>query len=774
MNWLNIFKMYNVKRLKKEKLIILFTMLSILITTTLSIVVPTLSANMNDYNKKSVREANGGDLFVKFYYDSKAFNEETDKLKGEGYKVTYKKIESANFQKNKGHKYYAKLILGEPDIKSNEIILDFSMAKNLHAKVGDKVSIETDEGLNNYIVKEIESIPTGVTSDETLMGYGKVNESKNVKAGAGSLVYISKNTDGEALKRRMKAKEDGYIYSSIKDKDKELKSNTELQLASFGILTTMGYILSSIAIITTSIMLIARRKRDISIMKLVSLRNKDIKNALRAELSIIVLLPVLVSVLATIVISHLILKSKYIPQSTSTIEQLGIYAKGIILNILFFEVFSNLPLLIINDIKGLWILRESEEKDGVIKKRIFVYLLILMPVMLLLYSFYIGSSVNLVTSLGIIIIILLFLIVSAILMKIFTTINYKTRLQMYSFKNMKKNLLICILLIVSFSITLVFMMIALTLNSNVENSTNKSLASVLPYNYMVPNTQDFDSEKVLTKENGVDGYNRVYYSIGKVLNKNIENKAVTIDEVKKEDYKLEVKMVEGEKLFKGQDGCLITSSYQKANGLKIGDILHIYYEDRIIDIKIKGVYDNSVLDSQSILMSYRGYGKDCDFYVKAHGEKWMTKLGDKPVVPLDTIGGDLSTFIGKFTSIFRTLSFMVVFAALIFNINLLNISFIEERKEETVIRALGIGKGFISKVYIFKGSVLTLVSCVLAYGFYITVSWLLFSAMGINSVNFLRYLPVLLLCGLALTVTTFIYPFITMRKYNSYEFLREK
>lgn len=769
MNWLNIFKMYNIKKIKKEKLMLLFTMLSILITTTLSITVPILSVNMNDYNKKSIREANGGDLFIKSFYESKTFDEEINKLKQEGYSITYKKTESAFFQNNKNSKFYANLILGQKNLKENEIILGFNMAKNLAVKTGDKINIKTDTITKDYTVKEIEVIPKGLTNDETIIGYGKISGSVS----EGNLIYIKGNTDGEALKHRIKSKEDGYMYSSIVDKELELKSETEVQLASFSILTTMGYILSLIAIMTTSIMLIIKRKRDISIMKLLSLRNKDIKNALRLELSIIVLLPVMASVLTTIAISHFILRMNYIPSSASFVTEFIIFAKGIAINILFFQIFSNLPLLIINDFKGLWLLRENEEKNGVIKKRIFFCLIFLIPLMLFIYSVYMGSDVNFAASLGIIFIILIFLLASSILMKIFSSIRYRSRLLMYSFKNMKKNFLTFTLLIVSFSITLVFMMITLTLNNTVKDSMNKSIATALPYNYILSNKEDLNMENILTKENGVEGYIKSYNSTGKVLNNNIKLKLIVLKEIKKEDYKLEFKMLKGEKLFEGHGGCLITSKYQKENSLKVGDILHIFYKDKMIDMKIKGVYDNSIIDSMCILLPYGGYSNNSMFYVKADNTKWMDKLGDSPIISIDILGSALSAYMGKFLKIFKALSLMVVFASLLFNINLLNITFIEERKEETVIRALGIGKDFISKVYIFKGIILTLVSCMLAYGFYLSVSKLILKLLGVNAVYSLWDLLVLLLCGLTLIVATFIYSFITMAKYNSYEFLRE-
>lgn len=769
MNWLSIFKIYNLKKLKKEKVMLLFTMLSILITTTLSIVVPTISANMDKYNKSNVREANGGDLFIKAYYQSKAFDEELHKLKNEGYKVTIKRSTSAFLQGGSGSKFYANLISGEEGVKEDEIILGSTTAKNLSVKVGDKINVKTDDGVKEYRIKAIEGTPKGLSNDEVIIGYGKIGGTVT----EGNLIYIEGRIDGEVLKERLKKTEDGYIYSSIKDKEAELKSETDVQVATFGILTTMGYILSSAAVITTSIMLIVSRRRDISIMKLISLRNKDIKKALRAELSIIILVPVLLSASASLVVSGLMLKMNYLPHSLEFTKEFSIIGKGILINALFFGIFSNLPLLIVDDFKGLWLLRENAEKNGVIRKRIFIYLMLLMPLILVVYSVYIGSEFNLVTAVFIVVILLIFFILSVILIKIFSSINYRSQLPMYSFKNMKKNFLTFILLTVSLSITLVFTMIAVSLNNTVKKSMNKSLTATMPYNYLLSNKDALDMESILTKENGVEGYIKVYCSNAKVLNDNIKAKAISIDEVKREDYKLEFKMVEGEGLFHGEDGCLITSKYQQEYNLKVGDILHIYFQDKIIDVKIKGVYDNSIIDSMAILMPYKGYGKDSMFYVKAEGRQWMDKIGESPVISIDILGGAFSEYIGKFLKIFKALSLLVIFASLIFNINLLNITFTEERKEETVIRALGLGKAFITKVYVFKGTILILLSAALAYGFYLSVSNILLKLIGVAAVNTYSDILLLLLCSLVLTTVTFSYPFLKMKKYNSYEYLRE-
>lgn len=731
MSWTKLFKLYNLKKITVGKFSTFLTMFIIFITSALSVAVPTISQNISNYNTKNLRITNGGDLSVQSMYPSKTFDNELSKIRKEGFSITYKDDISGTLKNTKNIQLYSHIIIGEKNLKDNEIILSSSTAKNLSLKVHDKVFVKTRVSSKWYTVKAIEGIPKGITNDEILTGYAKISGSVLNK----SLVYITKNTDGEALKARLKRIEPGYTYSSIKDQARSIKtSNT--QTLSFGILTAICYILSSAVIITTSIVTIIKRKKDIAIMKLLSIKNKTLKIAFRLELSIIVIIPTVLGSVFSILVSYLILKFNYIPNSLSFNSNLLLILKGIILNVIIFGIFLNLPLSIISKIKGLWILKESLEGITLIKKRLFISSILLIPAVMILYSIYSEGTINLITSIAVLFILLIFLAFISLIVKILSKLPLRQKILMYSLNNINKNIFTFSLTAVSLSLTIVIILTAFSMNKSIENNISKSFSNTLPYNYFIV-SQNSNLNKILTKQNGVYGYIKEYNSNAKILNSNVKSKGVQVNEVKKNDYKISLKIVDGSNLFTGKDGCLITSKYQNKNKLKIGDTLHLLINNKIVDAKIKGIYDNSIINSTSIVLPYKGYGKSFSYYVKSDegSTKWMKKLSNIPIIHIGDLASGFSDYINDILKNFKFLSILVIAASIIFNINLINITFLEERKEETIIRALGLGKDFISKVYFIKYALLTFISTIIAFFFYKLILKGTSAIIGANSYN---------------------------------------
>lgn len=768
MNWTELFKLYNLKKIGVGKLSTFLTMFIIFITSALSVAVPTISQNISNYNTKNIRVTNGGDLSVQAMYPSKAFDDELSKIKNEGFVVTYKDDVSGTLKNSKNIQLYSHIIVGEKNLKDNEIILSSSSAKNLSLKVNDKVFVKTRISSKWYTVKDIEGIPKGITNDERLTGYVKINGSVLNN----SLIYITKNTDGETLKTRLKHIEPDYTYSSIKDQSKSIKT-ANAQTLSFGILTAIGYILSSAVVITTSIVTIIKRKKDIAIMKLLSIKNKTLKRTFRLELSIVVIFPTVLGAVFSILVSYLILKFNYIPNSLSFNASILLILKGIILNLIIFSIFLNLPLSIISKIKGLWILKESSEGTNFIKKRLFISSIFLIPAVMLLYSIYSEGTINFITSIVVLFILLVFLMLIHIIIKILSKLPLKQTILMYSLNNINKNIFTFSLTAVSLSLTIVIILTAFSMSKSIESNISKSFSNILPYNYFVA-SQSKDLNKILTKQNGVYGYIKEYSSNAKVLNSNVKNKGVQVDEIKKNDYKISLKIVEGSNLFAGKDGCLITYKYQNQNNLKIGDTLHLLINNKVVDTKIKGIYDNSIINSTGIALPYKGYGKSFSYYVKASEDtKLIGELSNIPVVHIGDLASGFSDYINDILKNFKFLSVLVIAASIIFNVNLISLTFIEERKEETIIRAIGIGKNFISKTYFIKYVLLTFISTIIAFFFYKLILKSTSAIIGANSYSSNSSLLLTLISSVVLCFLTLIYPYLCMKKYKSYEFLRE-
>lgn len=347
MNWINVFREYNTKKLRSEKMIFIFTALSIFITTLISLLIPQITENNRLYVDNSIKQLNGGDLMIKVDYPSKDFNNELENLLNEGYKVTEEKVTNAYYNGCSGQNSIGKIILGDSDIGENEIILYKSIANNIKAKVGDEVEVDSVKtGIKKYTVKKIEGMPYGVDNDTKALGYGKIAFKDEEAAGVGgsSLIFVN-GGDGEILKERLKNIEDGYVYTSLKDKEKAVQDDVDIQIASFSVISTMGYILSIITITTTIIMILMRRKRDYAILKMLSISSISIKRAMIFEISLMVIPSIVIAAICSFKLSSIIILFNGAGDIISANEKIKIILHGVIFNCVLFFLFINITLM---------------------------------------------------------------------------------------------------------------------------------------------------------------------------------------------------------------------------------------------------------------------------------------------------------------------------------------------------------------------------------------------------------------------------------------------
>ena len=539
MRWLEIFKIYNLKLLKKEKVLFLFTTLSILITITISLVIPQINLENSKYLDNNIRKINGGDLSIVLRTDqTKEFQDKIEELKTNGLDVKTSQL-STCYYKKQSNKIIGTMISGNYSLEKDEIILQSTLANNLGVKKGDFVQLDTmGNGILKYKVKDIEPMAMGVDHDGELLGYGKIQQRDDLNIGdARTMIYIS-GQDGEKLKEELIKYEDSNMYISIKDKTREMESQMAIQSAVLGTLSTVGYIVSALAIISTTIMLILKRKRDIAILRMVSVDIKSIKRALRLELSLWLAAPILVGGLISYKISTFILSYVGIKTGNMTMENISLILKGVIFNSIIFFMLINIALMIIKSIKPLSIIREDEKLIKKSTKKVILITSLCLPLFLGVYAIYSGSIATLGSTLVIILVIMLFLGIVALVVKLLSLIPFRNTVLIYSIKSIKNNFFSFILVLLSLTLTLWFILIGFNLQNSITDNINNSLSKILPYNYVAGSKDNENLEKVLKSESDVTAYSKIFNIAGKVQNdfKNSMFKAVSVGEVNKNDY----------------------------------------------------------------------------------------------------------------------------------------------------------------------------------------------------------------------------------------------
>jgi len=280
----------------------------------------------------------------------------------------------------------------------------------------------------------------------------------------------------------------------------------------------------------------------------------------------------------------------------------------------------------------------------------------------------------------------------------------------------------------------------------------------------------------LKNNNYVNKYSKFYNISGKVTNSNIKSKAIRIAEVKKEDYKAQYKILEGKDIFQGsKDQIIISDKYKKTNNLKLGDFINVESLAGNFKYKIKGIYDGGEFNSQTILKEYSGIGKESISYIiKSNSDKWMDGIKDSYVVSVDSLSDSISSMLNKSLDIFKYLCFLCIFSSVLFNMNMVYMNYIENKKDETIIIALGIGKGFCMKYELFKLLLLVATSTIMSFGIYVLV---LKTALKLflNSDIYISFLYLLasMVISTVLSIVTFNLPIRNLKKKVSFELLKE-
>ncbi|AVQ44726.1 ABC transporter permease [Clostridium botulinum] len=776
MKWFDVFKLYNLKKLKSEKVILTFTALSIFVTTLISLLVPQIMKNTKEIMDNSIRQLNGGTLRVQVQYPSKKFNDEIASLKKEGYKVTIQELTNGYYKNSNGKKTIGRLISGKFNIGKDEIILYKSIANNIKAKVGDKIEIEYPEiGSKSYVVKKIENMPYGVDNDSKILGYGKILSDKNIEIRNQGLVLIN-GGNGEKLKERLKNIENGYVYSSLEDKNRSVQSDADKEIMAYTVITEMAYILSIITIITTTVMILLRRKKDFAILKMLSIKSKILKKSMVLELSLTIIIPVILAALCSFKLSTVILAFNKTNELISVSEKVVIIFKGVVFNCVLFFLFLNIALMMLKNIEPLSIVRQDETKLRKIRKKILITSVILVPILLFAYSLYLGRLAAFAGGCFILLFIGIFLLITLCILKLITLIPFKNNVFLYGFKSIQKNFMSFTMILLSITITIVFLLIGFTLDNTIKYSMNKTMKNSLPYDYILLQKSGRDLEKNLKNNDYVNKYSKFYNISGKVTNSNIKSKAIRIAEVKKEDYKAQYKILEGKDIFQGsKDQIIISDKYKKTNNLKLGDFINVESLAGNFKYKIKGIYDGGEFNSQTILKEYSGIGEESISYIiKSNSDKWMDGIKDSYVVSVDSLSDSISSMLNKSLDIFKYLCFLCIFSSVLFNMNMVYMNYIENKKDETIIIALGIGKGFCMKYELFKLLLLIVTSTIMSFGIYVLV---LKTALRLflNSDIYISFLYLLasMVISTVLSIITFNLPIRNLKKKVSFELLKE-
>lgn len=778
MKWIDIFKIYSLKKIKTDKLLFIFTAISILISTSISLIIPVMNVENQKYIEDNLIKINGGDLSIvirgnqpnEFYY-------KLNEIKEENFEIKDSTIQNCYYEKDSNY-IMGRIAIGDYSLKDDEIILQSTLAHSLNVKIGDYIELDTrGNGKFKYKVKAIETLASAVDRDAKLLGYGKVNKKSELENIKGTTFININGEDAKGLKEDLVKINPSNEYKTAEDVGLENRDETMMQKVVLSILSTLGYVFSALAIISTTLMIIMKRKKDIAILKLLSFKSIDIKKAFLVEFSIWILAPILISGLASYLSIKWILEYGGIIIENISAESFLLMLKGILFNGLIFLLLILIALKVIDGIKGMSIVREDERETKRQNKRILIFSIFIIPVLLILYSIYCGTIENIGGVLIIISLLLIFLIITSITIKVFSKLPFKSNLIFYSFKAIRNRFFSFVLILMSLTLTLWFILIGFNLEASIKNNYKSSLESILPYNYYIEGKDSIEIEKTLKSNNVVEGFIKSSSIDGKILNEKFNDRlrVVTLNEINKEDYGVSYNILYGEDLFQGEDGVLVTDDLRDKSAINLGDILEIETEKGIIKERVKGVYKSGGINTLAILKENVSLGKDIGFLVEAKNTSFMEDLKNSTVVAVSDMGDRMAVYISSFLKVFRVLSIICFLGTILFNINMVFMNCSKDERDEEILIALGYNKDFIIKSQLVKMAITIMLASVLSLGVYGLIIKFFFAMMIKASGEIsIGIIVINILLSIIITIVSFAPALRNIRRKKELNLLREE
>ncbi|KGE19786.1 hypothetical protein [Paenibacillus wynnii] len=772
MEWKTIFKLYNSRKQKNNLVLYLFVMLSVAIAVSISLAIPQIISETDRYLTGQVEELNGADLKIEATYASSAFDQKLDELKDKGLQVNKQSAFSTNFKQGDGQ-VFGSLIIGDFGLQENEIILYASLADELNIKQSDQVSI----GSQTYTVKDIENIAKGVDGQSEMIGYGKVSYYQLSNEIPSIILTLINGKDIDKVKTELKNIEPGYTYFTIDDKKKAIQEELNTNAATLNILNTMSYMMTILSVLSSIFMIIVHRQQDIAIMRMLSIRMKSIKKALRMELYLVFVFPVLLGSAASIPMARQLLLSNGIRNTIIDSAVMGKVFAGFLLYLVIYFIFINIATKALEAISPMFVIRGDAVSWKKSKRKIAWLSVLFSLLTMVIYTIYLGRGSALLSSILIVVCIAVFFVVTLLCIQLLSSLPIKNKLFMYTAKSIKANRYAFVITILSLTLTSLFLLIGYTLEKTVRDSYTAGIEQKVNYNYLVVSDEPAKLENALKESPEVKGYTKLYRHAGTILNNKDSLKSAQICDINESDYKIKFKILEGEDVFEGSaNDVLISAAFSDQVQVKLGETLKMELNGSVENYRVKGIYEAGQVNQTFILRPAVNETQGSSlFLVKANSSNFKDSLSNVSLMHISIMGMSIMKRMQDFLSIFKWLCWICIFSSILFNLNIIYMNYLNEHKESVIIRALGIGKGFLYKYLTMKSIFALLLSLFLSLGLYIFMITITLGAIfKVNTNIAADTIMIPIGCVLGIVFIIFLVPFHMVKQSHGFDELREQ
>lgn len=727
MEWIKLFKLYNLRMLRSRRMLYAFLVLSVVVAVSIALSIPQIMDRTEHALNGQAAELNGADLRVEAEYQSRIFQDELEKLRAQGITVRTASVYSSPFQ-NGSNQTYADILAGDYDLPEDGILLYAALAEELKVKEGDMVAAAG----RTYRVAGVEKAAYGVDGQSEMLGYGKIKAFDGLGRVPFTTLFLIDGGDSAQLKEQLKLVEPNYRYSTVEDRKGVIDSKLNTNAAALTILHTLSYFMTLLSVLSGILMIIMHRQRDTAVIRLLGIPVKALQTALRAELCMLIVPAVLAGALLSFPMAKYLLLFHGVPDSSASPETLRIAGSGALMFAAIYVGFIFIATTAIKAVHPMAVVRGDAVAWKKTRRSITWLSLGFGLITLIGYAVYLGRSSALFSSLLILLFTGLFFAVALLGVRLISLWPYRSRLLLYSFRNLRANRHSFAVTVFSLGLTILFLLIGFTLDKTIRDSFNEGIESKLSYNYLVSAGNPAGLEQALRTTPDVAGYTKLYQRSGFLTQAEGARRPIQLSSLKAEEYQVRYRVLEGEDVFEGApDEVLVSSEFRDRLEAGIGDKLRMEIAGKSVELRIKGIYEAGGLNQWDVLKQ-SGATEEYDrmmFLVKAGSGLFKEGLDQVISIHVGIQGEYLAKMISDFLAIFKWLCAVCIFSSILFNLNLVYMGKLQDYREGLIIRALGLGDGFLFRHAGLKAAVSLVFSLLLSLGLYAGVLKLALSLM---------------------------------------------
>ncbi|WP_310330974.1 FtsX-like permease family protein [Priestia megaterium] len=523
-------------------------------------------------------------------------------------------------------------------LNDNSIAMNKALAKTLHAKVGDKVSIQGHSFTLVEIINDLDA--TGIAPDMILMNQKKAKEynrlNEHVHADATYLlIKAKKGTNVLTLSNQIKSY-DKDLRIDVAEQDPFIKSNLQSLQVFVIVLSFLVLIVTSLLIISNFELLLYKMKNQFAIMRSLGATTKQISQLIFTQSIIINFLGICIGLLGTFFSQKYVYAwmGKFFKISSSPTQfHLGIALIIALCSFIIIQLFLLIPSYRSAKILPLKVMQKNERLDfGYSKARVILFkILIGVSLFLLIASQVLPTreeyGVFFLLIAAVLILLAFFIIFPVWLPKILEGLlpfGQKIFGQEYyiAIKNLipqvKKNTLI-VLTISSLMIIAVFGSVTLrTIQVNEQESLKNDFRTPIVVETRLSNTKINSRELTKVVEKLPDVKSVSNFSTQGRAELQVKNKHIDMDYAVVDLKRLQAQGLMSQLKRKPADNSLIISErFAKQNDLKVGQTVQVgEFSNATQAVEPKGSYKVTAIEKQMI--------DSADAYVDWNNGRLMT------------------------------------------------------------------------------------------------------------------------------------------------------